>query len=347
MNRPIILSLIAIILAFISISINTSKPKEHSLVRHPVGIMGTSCTLMANTASDNDVDLDEALREAEKVIRDVEAKMSNWIDMSELSRFNRGEDVDLSTDTITVLKAAYDAYEQSNGAFDITCRPLIELWKEKGEEGVMPTEDEIQSARDESNWDQFVWEVDKLIRNGATARVDLGGIAKGYAIDRAIESLKQSGVDWAMVDIGGDIYLFNHNIRKFDRVDIKHPFQEGSIAKIHIKDKAVCTSGNYARYINIEGQEFSHIIDPRSGNPADIVPSVTIIADSAIKADIWATAISVLGKEGLELLPDGVEAFLIQGIKNNETYICSQRMQFYLLASNLEPMHIYRKRTEN
>lgn len=344
MNKQLILPLLAILLAGISIYFNTSKPKERSLVHNPVGIMGTSCTIAAMANPGNDVDLDEAVRKAEKIIRDVEAKMSNWIDMSELTRFNHGEDVDLSTDTITVLKAAYDAYEQSNGAFDITCRPLIELWKEKGEEGVMPTEVEIQSARDESNWDQFVWEDDKLIRNGATARVDLGGIAKGYAIDRAIESLKQSGVDWAMVDIGGDIYLFNHNIRKFDRIDIKHPFQEGSIAKIHIKDEAVCTSGNYARYINIEKQKFSHIIDPRSGNPADIVPSVTIIADSAIKADIWATAISVLGKEGLELLPDGVEALLIMGMKGNESYISTRG---FMATSKLEPMHIYNKKLVN
>lgn len=345
MNRQTILSFIAILLVIISIYLNKLTPSDRSLVHHPVGIMGTSCTIAATATSENDVDLNKAIQNAERVIRDVEAKMSNWIDISELSRFNRGEDVQLSKETIAVLQAAYQAYEQSDGAFDITCRPLIELWKEKGKEGVMPTEKEIQAARDESHWDQYVWEDDTLIRNGETARVDLGGIAKGYAIDLAIESLKQSGVDWAMVDIGGDLYLFNENMRKIDRVDIKHPFQEGSITAVHIKDNAVCTSGNYARYINIEGHKFSHIIDPRSGYPADAVPSVTVIANSAMEADIWATAISVMGKEGLELLPDGVEAFLIQGIKNNESYICSQGYQFYTMIPRLEPMHIYRKKT--
>jgi thiamine biosynthesis lipoprotein len=306
---------------------------------------------VANATPDNDVDLEEALRKAERVIRDIEAKMSNWIDLSELSRFNRGEDVQLSTDTITVLQAALKAYEDSHGAFDITCRPLIELWKEKGNAGVMPTEEEIQAARDESHWDQYAWEGDNIIRNGTTTRVDLGGIAKGYAIDLAVASLKQSGVEWGMVDIGGDLSLFNtinkKNSKKYDTVEIKHPFQEGSIATLQLENKAVCTSGNYARYITIDGINFSHIIDPRSGYPATIVPSVTVIADSAMEADVWATAISVLGKDGLEFLPDGVEAFLILGMKNNETYICSRGFHLFFMTPILEPMHVYQKKEMN
>ena len=92
---------------------------------------------------------------------------------------------------------------------------------------------------------------------------------------------------------------------------MKNPFDEGTLLKLVAGPRAVCTSGDYARGIQIEGRHLSHIIDPRTGRPAEAAASVTVLAPSAMEADIWATALSVLGPEGLDRLPEGFEAMLV------------------------------------
>ncbi len=319
----------------------SAQQEARFLVRHPKGVMGTSCTIAARSNLRTNAQVDAALQKTETRIREIEAKMSNWIDMSEISRFNRGESIQLSHDTLTILQTAFDSYQQTNGAFDITCRPLIELWTQHSETGEMPTDDEIQEARRESHWNQFEWRDSNIIRTEKAARVDLGGIAKGYAIDKAIAVQQEHGITSGMVDIGGDLRYFDSTGNKPLTVDIKHPFQEGTIAQIEIMNAAVCTSGNYARFIEINGKRYSHIIDPRTGIPSDIVPSVTILAENALQGDIWATAISVLGEDGLTLLPEGVEAFLILGSREESAYICTKGFQTKLVEPFPRELHLW------
>lgn len=291
-----------------------------AVVREPTGIMGTSCRLVAVVREGDEGTAEEALAGAQAELSRIEGLMSSWIENSEISRFNAAaarEPVKLSDETLEVLRAARDATEATGGAFDVTCRPLIELWRSAGKAGRHPTEMEIAEAREETGWRGVQLSEHEAIKNAGPIRVDLGGIAKGYAIDRAVEVMRRSGAAGGMVDVGGDLRCFGRPPagQKWT-VQVRDPFAEGVLGEFQFEEGAVCTSGGYARFTEIEGRQYSHIIDPRMGVPVDAVASVTVVAPKAQTADVWATALSVLGEPGLDRLPDGVEALLISGDAN-------------------------------
>ncbi|MHC4180866.1 MAG: FAD:protein FMN transferase, partial [Planctomycetota bacterium] len=204
------------------------------------------------------------------------------------------------------------------GAFDVTCRPLIELWLAAGERGVVPDQSEVAAARAASNWELFELTDTGATKRRATARVDLGGIAKGWAIDRAADVLRRADLSGGMVDVGGDLVCFGRPPQGESwPVTVQDPLGPGDLAKLRLPGGAVCTSGGYARFTEIAGKRYSHIIDPRTSRPADAALSVTIVADTAVTADIWATALSVLGPEGLEKLPNAVEAMIMMGTRDD------------------------------
>jgi thiamine biosynthesis lipoprotein len=145
-------------------------------------------------------------------------------------------------------------------------------------------------------------------------RVDLGGIAKGYAVDKAIEAMREARVAGGMVDVGGDLRCFGRPpAGQTWSVQVRDPFASGVLGKFQLKGSAVCTSGGYTRFVEIDGRRYGHIVDPRTGLPVDHVASVTVVAPTALAADVWATALSVHGQRGLEMLPEGAEALLVTG----------------------------------
>ena len=287
--------------------------------------MGTTCTLVAVT--DDPAQGQEALRDAEIALRRVEGLMSVWISDSEISRLNRagsGEDVALSPETLLVLDAASSAALDTDGAFDVTCRPVIELWREAGERGSLPTDAELVDARAASSWELIELTPSGATKHADSARVDLGGIAKGYAIDKALDAMKSSGLLGALVDVGGDLSCFGKPPQgSLWMVDVNEPFGEGPLAQIGVWGAAVCTSGDYARFVEIESRRYSHIADPRTGRLAEAASSVTVVAQTAMEADIWATALSVLGRGGIERLPSGVEAMLVIGEPDDYDMVCT------------------------
>ncbi len=299
-----------------------------AVIRHPRGIMGTTCTLAAIEILQEKDHAESALDAAEATLRSVEGQMSVWLTESEISQWNANRETDLSPETLEVLRMARDAAEQTGGAFDVTCRPLIELWRHAVETGRLPSQSEIDEARGAS-----AWELLDLTETGASKRgdgvcVDLGGIAKGYAINKAIQGLHRSGVSGAFVEVGGDLAGFHRNGgNETWPVDIKDPFADGVVGRLRLTSGAVCTSGNYARFFVIDGKRYSHIIDPRSGRPAAAVPSVTVAAEDAVTADIWSTALSVLGIAGLEKLPEKVDALIIVGERNDYRMVCTVGMR--------------------
>jgi thiamine biosynthesis lipoprotein len=258
-----------------------------------------------------------AFAAAEEALRAVEASMSTWIDDSEMSRLNRmpaGVEVELSPPCMIVLSAAQAAWEISDGAFDITIAPLVGLWRAAGETGRMPSLESIEGARARSCWEDLRLTDFGAVKSRHEVRVDLGGIAKGFGIDCAIDAMQVTGVRGGLVDVGGDLRVFGKSLDdSLWPIEIRAPFAGEETPRITVSDRAVCTSGDYARFVEIEGRRFSHIIDPRTGYPSTEVASATVIAFNALEGDIWATVLSVLGEKGLELLPDDVEAYLILG----------------------------------
>jgi len=253
--------------------------------------------------------------------------MSAWLTKSEISRLNRaaaGEDVALSPETLTVLQVARRAALETDGAFDATCRPVIELWREAAKRGRLPSDTEMGEARAASSWDLIELTDGGARKRADSARVDLGGIAKGYGIDQAVEAMRKAEVLGGLVDVGGDLRCFGQPPEgSFWTVDVRDPFGEGRLGELGVWGAAVCTSGDYARFVEIEGRRYSHIVDPRSGRLAEAASSVTVVAQTAMEADVWATALSVLGREGIERLPGGVEAMLVIGKADDYEMICT------------------------
>jgi len=298
-----------------------------AVVTRPKRVMGTTCALAAIVRYRERTRAEDALSRAEAGLRTVEARMSVWLADSEVSRLNAagaGEEIPLSPECLAVLRAAREAAGRTGGAFDVTCGPLVELWRRAGEAGVVPAESQRSDARAASNWDLLELTDRGAIKRADGVRVDLGGIAKGSGIDEAAAALCDAGMVGGMVVVGGDLACFGEQAQGRDwPVDVKDPFGSGRIAELRVRAGAVATSGNYARYVEVAGKRYSHIIDPRVGRPAEGAQSVTVVAPSALTADVWATALSVLGPEGLGRLPSHVDALMIVGSKDDHQILCT------------------------
>lgn len=291
-------------------------------------VLGTFAQLIVVAPQDKQAEADRLLGEVEKCLRDVEAKMSARLADSELSRLNKapvGELVTLSADTLEVLKRARDFATETQGAFDVTCRPILQLWQAAGKRKSLPTQEEIQAAVADTGWRWFELTGQGAIRKRAGASIDLGGIGKKYAIDQAagiLAGAAQQGGDslvagW-FINVGGDIRCAGRRAEEGPwHVAIRNPFSssiDDRMAVIKLTEGSVCTSGNYERFTEIDGRRFSHIVDPRTGWPCDAAPSVTVVGRDALTAGLWATALSVLGRDGARLMPPGlVEVMIVEG----------------------------------
>lgn len=299
----------------------SGAPVRVLLPRRIQAVMGTDGMLAAVIAPHEHGIASDVLHEAENTLRDIEARLSVWITRSEISRLNRvAKDVEvpLSASARAVLLAARQAHVDTDGTFDVTCRPQIELWRKAGQQGATPTDREMADACAASNWSLVQLTDGGAIKKASTVQFDLGGIAKGYAIDRAFELLRRQGWPGGLVNLGGDIRCFGVTPTGEPwTIDIENPFGEGKLGTLVTTNVAVCTSGNYRRYFEANGRRRSHILDPRTGRPTEATCLVTVVAPDAITADIWATALSVLGPEGLDRLPEGIEALMVVGDKKH------------------------------
>jgi len=302
-----------------------------AVVRSPEGIMGTTCTLVAVVPRGYEARAQRGLEEAEGALREVDALMSTYLESSEISAVNSAPArtlVPISDQLRSVLLFSREVWDASGGAFDATCRPMIDLWRRAGSQSNLPSDDEIDAARLSSSWEDFEL-LDVGVRKARdTARLDLGGVAKGFGIDRAFEAIRAAGCDGVLVDVGGDVRVGGVDARgEAWKITVRNPFGPEPIASFELKTGSVCTSGDYERFVEIDGVRHSHIIDPRTGRPAGLVPSVTVVADDAMTADVWATALGVLGGQGIDRLPPDVEALLVEGDEHSCRLIADMEME--------------------
>ena len=321
----------ALSLALVLVLVQRQRPASY--LSEPIGVMGTTARM--TIVASGSVQPGKAFGRAVDELRRAEAAMSVYIGASSLSRLNAapaGQDVDLSAEMIALLQLGRSLADQTRGAFDVTCLPIIRAWKAAALDGHIPDENSLAAAANASGWDKFDVGSSSARKLVSDACIDLGGIAKGYAIDLATESILASGYEAGLVDVGGDIRCFGmrEDGSKW-KVGIQSPFDDSLLATIALTDAAVCTSGNYRRFSEIGGKKYSHIVDPRTGWPAEATPSVTVIAPTATIADAWATALSVLGEGGLALLPpdSGIEAALVLGQPDDYTIVASKGFPAY------------------
>jgi len=190
----------------------------------------------------------------------------------------------------------------SGGLFNPTIGKLIALWgfhRDEIQNGPPPAADAIrQLVAEAPSAGDVVISGDRLSTSNPAVRYDLGGFAKGYGIDRAVQRLRQLGIDNAIVNAGGDLRAIGQHGDRPWRIGIRHPRAAGIIASIEISgDSSIFTSGDYERYYEYAGKRYHHIIDPRTGYPADKTTSVTVIHSNAATADAAATALFVAGPD--------------------------------------------------
>jgi thiamine biosynthesis lipoprotein len=288
---------------------------------------------------------EQAMEDAKKVAEDIGWQMSTHLTLSALNEFNNAEahvKKDLPFQIMEVLRASQRLNRQTGGAFDVTILPIIRLYRQAAEDGKSPTDAMIEEARQASTWEDIqLFDDGTAMKLRSSAGVDLGGIAKGYAIDKALEVIQEAQVAGAMVEIGGDLRVYGASPGgQAWRVMVQDPFkpedENAMFCRLAVNDRAVCTSGNYHRSYVIGQTRYSHIIDPIDPRrkTADRFPaSVTVVAPTAMDADAWATALSVLGDKGLLLVEqaDGVEAMLVYGTPEKpETLITTGFGQYFI-----------------
>ena len=247
-----------------------------------------------------------ALTAAHEAIREVEKTCNIFDPESELSMLNAtAADEpfacgDLLWDVLTQARAFW---KDSGGAFDVTIDPLMKLWGFHSKRETLPSEEEIAEAKRLTGLDKVVFDDEKhTVRFTVPGMsINLGGIAKGYALDCAADAVRTFGVKTGWIEIGGNIVALPKKSGggKY-AAGIKNPFHKDELlGKTPLSDAAISTSGNYERYVVIDGKQYTHIIDPATGLPVSGMDSVTVIAPTGVASDALSTSIFIAGPEAV------------------------------------------------
>jgi len=266
-------------------------------------LMGTTVTIEA--AGADQATLEQASAAAFAEMARVEGLMSPYRPDSDVSRLTiAAREATVAPDTAEVIALGLEIARRSRGAFDLTLGRLKALWGIESESPQVPPAAEIAVALQGIGPEALTISGMHVTKASPLLAIDLGAIAKGYAIDRAIAVLRDAGVTSAAVNAGGDIGLLGDKQGRPWRIGIQHPRRPGEVlTTLEVRDRAVVTSGDYERSFERDGRRYHHLFDPQSGYPADRCQSVTVLAPRAVLADALATALFVLGPEqGLQLL---------------------------------------------
>jgi thiamine biosynthesis lipoprotein len=295
---------------------DTPKPGELAVRERRLDVMGTDLQLKVHGR--RIAALDAALEAAEAEIRRIDDLMTDWRP-SPLTALNAGAGTGpqvVDRELAAIVSRALEIGRLTHGAFDPSYAEVGALWDFKKEPPRVPSPDEVARALERVGYQRI--RIDpkaSTVDLPAGMRIGLGGIAKGYGVDRAMAVLRDRGVEHALVNAGGDLKALGLDGPAPWEIAIKHPRdRERVIAVLRVSNAALVTSGDYERFFEHAGRRFHHILDPRTGYPSTGAMSATVVAPSAEFADALATALCVMGPDSgvplIESLP-GVEALLV------------------------------------
>jgi len=273
-------------------------------------IMSTYCTIQVP----GDREVIKAIDKALDRMEEIDKKFNVLNPKSPLYKFNKKNIPVTDKEIISLVRIALKISRKSKGAFDITVHPLIDLWGFYTDYPHLPKKEEIKKYLKNVGYKNVTIKGGKLVKLNKGTEIDLGGIAKGYAVAQGIEVLKKSGIESALVDAGGDVYALGQLNGKPWRVAIRNPRGEGVIGVLEVSDMAIVTSGDYERFFEKDGVRYHHILDPETGYPSKGIISATVISSDPVLADAWSTALFIMGeKEGLNIVEktEDLEALLI------------------------------------
>lgn len=243
---------------------------------------------------------ESAVKAAQNEINRLDKLLSVQKENSEIFKLNQSKKMTVSEDTLTLITRSKELYTLTDGAFDISCEPLIREWGfYSGLENKVPSQKAIETALEGIGAEHIKIENSTVTLDSNTS-LDLGGIAKGFASHKAAAILKENGVTSALMSLGGNIRAVGSKPDGESwSVAVTDPDDNTkSIGTLKISDKAVVTSGGYQRYFEENGQIYHHIIDTKTGYPADSgLKSVTVVSEDDTLADALSTALFVMGLE--------------------------------------------------
>jgi FAD:protein FMN transferase len=282
-----------------TLALSSLTPASAEWLLREVPIMGTRCAV--ELWSDDRARGEAAAKAVFTEFRRIDALMSTYKPESELSRVNARaarEPVRISRELYDLLATSVEYSKLTRGAFDITYASVGYLYDYR--KHVRPDDAAIAAALPGIDYRhiRFLPETTAVRFDRAGVRVDLGGIAKGYAVDRGIEALRAAGIDRAMVNAGGDTRIIGDRFGRPWITGIRHPDDERKVVlRMPIVDAAMSTSGDYERFFEDGGVRHHHILDPKTGKSASKVRSVTVIGPTATRTDALTKSIFIMGAE--------------------------------------------------
>ena len=288
-------------------------------IEDSVDAMGATYTVIAY--AEDRQQLEDGLEAAFAEARRLEAMLSNYAPASEWSKVNRlaaERPVPVSQELFDLLSSCVEFGRQSEGTFDITVGPLMRVWGFYKGSGRLPSKAEISQAEANVGYQNIVLDAaNRTVRfSKAGVDIDPGGIGKGYAVDKMIEKLKEHGIRSALVSAGGSS-IYGLGAPPNDTgwtVRIRHPRKwSETVQELQLKDESLSTSGDYEKFFEAGGKIYSHIMDPRTGYPAEGTLSVSVVAPRTFTSEAWTKPFFVLGREwAAKNKPKGLRVFFCE-----------------------------------
>lgn len=276
---------------------NKSTNSHQQIFRNTRMLMGTFWEVQSPDKMASEIVFNEVDR--------LQLLLSKYQATSEISILNRTGKLKVSPDTFYIIKKSKEFFQITNGAFDVTVAPLVKLWGFSSHQGKLPNNEEIKSVLKLIGSDKIILQENDFVVEFKLSgmKIDLGAIAKGFAIDCAVKKLKEHKINNCLINAGGQVYALGEKFSKPWKIAVKNPRKLGTLETLELKDQSASTSGDYEQFFFQNKKRYCHIIDPKTGYPVDTqITSVTIIANDGLTADVISTSVFVLGKTKSEEL---------------------------------------------
>lgn len=270
---------------------------------------------------------EKTVSESQKKLKHIDYLFSNYRDDSVLFKVNQSAGkgpVEVPEEFFRLTELSINYSELTEGSFDISVGRVFELWKNSAKSNKLPEKEQIWNALKCTGYEKIVLDGKKrtVSFDSDCLELDYGAIGKGYAVDEVVKIIRSYGIKKGLINFSGNIFALDKpDDEKGWETGIKDPFNKGSVIDlIFIDNLGVATSGDYEKYFLINGKRYSHIIDPATGYPVEKLSSVTVVADSATKADALSTAFSVMGRSktaGFVSKQKNVGVLMIEGDRSN------------------------------
>lgn len=301
MKKRTIQIISVIILLFLGLwSLRQADLRKPYMEKETRLMMGTYATI--STLGSKEITA-KAINSAFIRMQEIDVKFNPVNPQSPVYAFNKNNKPISDPEIIALVKRALEISRESDGAFDITVAPLLELWGFYTQSFSIPKDKEIKACLRNVGYRHLLFKDGKLNKDNPAVRIDFGGIAKGYALAQAARVLKDNGINSALINLGGDVYALGKKNAALWKIGIQNPRAQGILGYIEAKDQAVVSSGDYERFFIKQGKRYHHIFNPATGHPTEGVIGVTLIYQDPVLAQAWAKIPFVMGaQKGIQAL---------------------------------------------